>query len=42
MLPPSMILLEKINEISVINDDYTPTIQNINEMRLQWYQILKN
>ena len=41
MLPPSMILLEKLNEIKVIDKNYITTIQNINEMRLIWYRILK-
>jgi len=35
MLPPSMILLEKINEIKVINNCLA-TIQNINELRSLW------
>ena len=42
MLPPSMILLEKITKITVINENYIITTHNINEMRSQWYRILKN
>ena len=42
MLPPSMILLEKLIDISVMYKNNITTIQNINEIRLIWYRILKN
>ena len=42
MLPHSMILLEKLNDIQVMDKYGIRTKQNINEMRLIWYRILKN
>ena len=41
MLPPSMILLEKIIDIRVMHNNNITTTHNINEMRLIWYKILK-
>jgi len=41
MLPPSMILLEKLTEIIVYNNNNEFTRYNINELRLLWVQKIK-
>jgi len=40
MLPPSMLLLENLNDIQRLTYN-GPEIQNINELRKLWYQMLK-